>query len=180
MGITEGERWVYIHIWPAAGDNANKTWKFERLSDDTGEELPASFRERADRLVQDLDTQTQNSLRKDEKIASLEQELANQRREAEEENSRRLANIMDDLAQKDRELAEKDAVIRQLRQEVKAKEEALTQASKDNEEMSHLREQQVQLQGELSQQQAETASLQGKMDRVEYLMARMSRSYDKV
>jgi len=164
-----------IHIWPAAGDNANKTWKFERLSDDTGEELPPSFQEQADRLTQDLHTQTQNSARKDEKIASLEQELANQRREAEEENSRRLARVVDD-----RELAEKDAVIRQLRQEVKEKGEALSRASKENEEMSHLRNQQVQLQNELSQQQAETASLQGKMDRVEYLMTRMSRSYDKV
>ncbi|KAG8694277.1 hypothetical protein FRC08_008589, partial [Ceratobasidium sp. 394] len=162
-----------IHIWPAVGENANKIWKFERLSDDAGEELPASFRERADRLTQDLDTQTQNLARKDEKIALLEQELANLRREAEEENSPKLAKLMDDLAQK-------DVVIRQLRQEVKEKDEALTRAGKENEEMSHLRKQQVQLQNELSQQQAETASLQGKMDRVEYLMARMSKSYDEV
>ncbi|KAG9122321.1 hypothetical protein FRC07_001365 [Ceratobasidium sp. 392] len=169
---------MLIHIWPTAGDNANKIWKFEYLSDDTGEELPASFQEQANRLTQDLRIQIQQSTQKDERIASLERELADQRRDA-EENGRALTKLMVGLAQKDRELAGKDEVIRQLQQDLQDKEEALSRASKENEEMLHLRKQQVQLEGDLSQQKAETASLQGKMDRVEYLMARMSRSYEQ-
>ncbi|KAG9121392.1 hypothetical protein FRC07_002674, partial [Ceratobasidium sp. 392] len=138
--------------------------------DDTGEELPASFQEQANRLTQDLHVQTQNSARKDEIIASLERDA--------EGNRQLLAKLTTDLAQKDQELVEKNKVIRQLQQGAKDKEEAVSRVGKEDEEMLHLRKQQVQLEIDLSQQKVETASLQGKMDRVEYLMARMSRSDD--
>lgn len=139
-----------LHIWPA-DNNGNKTWRFERMGDDTGEELPDVFRKEGDRLKQELNAKNQ--------------ELAETRKE---------------VAQKDRELAEQSALlsrhkdtIRQLEQDLKAKAEELVQARQANSETIHLRNQQAQLQGELSQQQAETASLQGKMDRIESLMAQM-------
>ncbi|KAG8705018.1 hypothetical protein FRC09_003198, partial [Ceratobasidium sp. 395] len=167
-----------IHIWPAASDNANKIWKFEHLSDDAGEELPASFKTQGDRLTQDLQAQTQDLAQKDERIASLERELADQRREA-EESRQAITKMAVDLARKDRELVEKDAVIHRLQPEAKVKEEETPSANKESEEVLRLRKQQVQLQGDLSRQQAETATLQAKMDRVEYLMARMSKSYEQ-
>ncbi|CAE6482459.1 unnamed protein product, partial [Rhizoctonia solani] len=70
-------------------------------------------------------------------------------------------------------LYRRDETIRQLQQDLKSKEEALSHAYKVNEESAHLRNQHSILESKLSQQQTETASLQAKMDRVEYLMSQM-------
>ncbi|KAG8742109.1 hypothetical protein FRC12_015432 [Ceratobasidium sp. 428] len=166
-----------IHIWPA-GDNANKMWKFEHLSDETGEELPASFKMQGDRLTQDLYAQTQDLAQKGQRIASLERELVDQRREV-EEKAQAIAKMAADLAQKDRDLVEKDTIIQRLHTEAKGEKGETSSVNREDEENSRLRKQQVQLQSDLSRQQAETASLQAKMDRVEYLMARMSKSYEQ-
>ncbi|QRV87427.1 ricin-type beta-trefoil lectin domain protein [Ceratobasidium sp. AG-Ba] len=157
-----------IHIWPAAGDNANKIWKFERISDESGEDLPAVFQHQADELSRELQAETKISAQKDEQIASLKREL--------EQKSREFDLMAERMDQKDRELAEKDTTIHQLQRE---KEEALSEVRKDAVEIARLQERQAELEDALSQQQAEVAGLQGKMDRVEYITSRMSRSYER-
>ncbi|QRW16195.1 ricin-type beta-trefoil lectin domain protein [Rhizoctonia solani] len=70
-------------------------------------------------------------------------------------------------------LYQRDETIRQLQQDLKAKEEALKHARKTDEESTQLRHQHSILESKFQQQQTETASLQAKMDRVEYLMSQM-------
>ncbi|KAF8760128.1 hypothetical protein RHS01_01725 [Rhizoctonia solani] len=70
-------------------------------------------------------------------------------------------------------LYQRDETIRQLQQDLKAKEEALKHARKTDEESTQLRHQHSILESKFQQQQTETASLQAKMDRVEYLMTQM-------
>ncbi|KAF8607890.1 hypothetical protein BDV93DRAFT_603647 [Ceratobasidium sp. AG-I] len=139
-----------IHIWPA-DSNGNKTWRFERISDDSGEELPEVFRKEGSRLKQELDTKNQELVEMRKKLTEKDQSLV----------------------EKSSVLSRQEATIRQLEQDLKAKAEELAQVRQANSENLQLRSQQIQLQSELSQQQAETASLQGKMDRFEYLMAQM-------
>jgi predicted RNase H-like nuclease (RuvC/YqgF family) len=72
-------------------------------------------------------------------------------------------------------LYQRDETIRQLQQDLKSKEEALSHACKTNEESAQLRQQHTLLESKFQQQQTETAGLQAKMDRVEYLMSQVGR-----
>lgn len=59
-----------------------------------------------------------------------------------------------------------EAIIRQLQEVIKVKDEALAHAYKAHEEIVHLRDQQAQLQ--IKSLQSEMAGLQARMDRLEY------------
>jgi len=106
-----------IHIWPA-DNNGNKTWRFEHISDDTGEELPEVFRKEGDRLKHDLDAKTQE-----------------------------LAEMKKGLAEKDRALAEQNAllsrqkdILSQLEQALKAKD-----SNEGTNQQARLQEQQAEI-----------------------------------
>ncbi|CAE6538035.1 unnamed protein product [Rhizoctonia solani] len=134
-----------IHIWNVDGNNmAHRTWRLERLGDDSGNKELSESQER---------------------IASNDEELSQLRGE--------LLNAKQELLELHALLYQRDESIRQLQQDLKAREEALGHAHKASEESAHLRNQHGLLESRLSQQQAETASLQAKMDRVEYLMSQM-------
>ncbi|CAE6538031.1 unnamed protein product [Rhizoctonia solani] len=101
--------------------------------------------------------------------------------------NKELAAIQGQVANKDKELSSakeelsglrellgrRDETIRQLQQDLKSKEEALSHAHKANDESADLRDQHGLLESKLSQQQTETASLRAKMGRVEYLMSQL-------
>ncbi|KDN32970.1 hypothetical protein RSAG8_13941, partial [Rhizoctonia solani AG-8 WAC10335] len=136
-----------LHIFNHDGSNANtphRIWKLERLSDDVG----------------------------NEDLAEIKEEMANQNKDL-LESQEELFSAKKELSESHTLLHRRDETIRQLQQDLKSKEEALSHAYKVNEESAHLRNQHSILESKLSQQQTETKGHEAKVDRIEYLISQV-------
>ncbi|KAL5636749.1 hypothetical protein ACGC1H_000652 [Rhizoctonia solani] len=133
-----------IHIWnDDGGAMPHRTWRLERLGDDSGnKELAGIQAEIAD---------------KNKKLSQLQHELSTAKQELSDLHSL---------------LYQRDETIRQLQQDLKSKEEAHNHAYEASENSAHLRNQHLLSKSKISQQ-TEITNLQAKMDRIEYLMSQM-------
>ncbi|KEP53777.1 ricin-type beta-trefoil lectin domain protein [Rhizoctonia solani 123E] len=134
-----------IHIWNVDGNNmAHRTWRLERLGDDSG----------------------------NKELTGIQEEIANKNKELLQLQGE-LSTAKQELSDLHSLLYQRDETIRQLQQDLKLKEEASSHAYEASESSAQLRNQHHLSQSKISQQQTEIASLQAKMDRVEYLMSQM-------
>ncbi|CAE6482454.1 unnamed protein product, partial [Rhizoctonia solani] len=134
-----------FHIFNQDGSHMpHRIWRLERLSDDVG----------------------------NEELAEIKEEMANKNKDL-LESQEELFSAKKELSESHTLLHQRDETIRQLQQDLKSKEEALSHAHKVNEESAHLRNQHSLLEYKLSQQQTETKGLQAKVDRIEYLISQV-------
>ncbi|CAE6492350.1 unnamed protein product [Rhizoctonia solani] len=155
-----------IHIWNLDGGNMpHRIWRVERIGDDFGEETTDSRQEQSVGNSTAKNEPTNKGLPETQEEIISNSELSQLRGE--------LSKAKQELSDLHSLLYQRDETIRQLQQDLKAKEEALKHARKTDEESTQLRHQHSILESKFQQQQTETASLQAKMDRVEYLMTQM-------
>ncbi|KAF8709713.1 hypothetical protein RHS03_02898, partial [Rhizoctonia solani] len=155
-----------IHIWNLDGGNMpHRIWRVERIGDDFGEETTDSRQEQSVGNSAAKNEPTNKGLAETQEEIISNSELSQLRAE--------LSKAKQELSDLHSLLYQRDETIRQLQQDLKAKEEALKHARKTDEESTQLRHQHSILESKFQQQQTETASLQAKMDRVEYLMSQM-------
>ncbi|KAF8751580.1 hypothetical protein RHS01_08510 [Rhizoctonia solani] len=89
--------------------SADESWRLERLSDETGEELPKQYQIERAQLQRDLAEKVQELLRKDRKLARRGEELA--RKDADITMLKADLHTKDRVARKEQELAMKDREI---------------------------------------------------------------------
>ncbi|GAB1519904.1 hypothetical protein RhiTH_002975 [Rhizoctonia solani] len=155
-----------IHIWNLDGGNMpHRIWRVERIGDDFGEETTDSRQEQSVGNSTAKNEPTNKGLPETQEEIISNSELSQLRGE--------LSKAKQELSDLHSLLYQRDETIRQLQQDLKAKEEALKHARKTDEESTQLRHQHSILESKFQQQQTETASLQAKMDRVEYLMTQI-------
>lgn len=124
-GWTTNGNKIHLFCVDYNGHNNYSTWRFEYLSDETGEMQGTVVQEENVRQRQDLNTLV-------ELLADKERQLSEQRTLA----------------------SQLEGSVRQLQEIIKAKDETLAYAYKSNEETNRLREQQNQLQNEVASLQA--------------------------
>ncbi|KAF8704554.1 hypothetical protein RHS03_05969, partial [Rhizoctonia solani] len=110
--------------------SADESWRLERLSDETGEELPKQYQIERAQLQRDLAEKVQELLRKDRKLARRGEELA--RKDAD------ITMLKADLHTKDRGIRSRDQEIVTKQQELARKEQEL--AMKDREILAKMEE----------------------------------------
>ncbi|KAB5590656.1 Ricin-type beta-trefoil lectin domain containing protein [Ceratobasidium theobromae] len=160
-----------IHIWPADGHfMGNKTWRLERLSNDTGEAFTEEFQGIGARLQHDLNAKTEKLARNELELAGCWNDIADKDKEI-TRLSKVLAKKEQELSGQRLKLTECEDTIRSLRQQLKMKG-AVAHPGEPGQTIQ-LCNRQSHLENKVSQQQAETANLQAKMDRFEYLMSKM-------
>ncbi|CAE6473426.1 unnamed protein product [Rhizoctonia solani] len=155
-----------IHIWNLDGGNMpHRIWRVERIGD-AFEEVATNTRQ--EQSVGDSSAKAEPTSKG---FAETQEEIP---------DLSELSQLRSELSQAKQELLDlhsllyqRDETIRQLQQDLKSKEKALSLARKTNEESTQLRHQHSLLESKFQQQQTETAGLQAKMDRVEYLMSQM-------
>ncbi|CAE6386046.1 unnamed protein product [Rhizoctonia solani] len=110
--------------------SADESWRLERLSDETGEELPKQYQIERAQLQRDLAEKVEELLRKERKLARRGEELA--RKDAD------ITMLKADLNAKDRGLRSRDQEIVTKQQELARKEQEL--AMKDRELLAKIQE----------------------------------------
>ncbi|CEL55912.1 hypothetical protein RSOLAG1IB_01924 [Rhizoctonia solani AG-1 IB] len=110
--------------------SADESWRLERLSDETGEEMPKQYQIERAQLQRDLAEKVEELLRKERKLARRGEELA--RRDAD------ITMLRADLNAKDRGIRSRDQEIVTKQQELARKEQEL--AMKDRELLAKIQE----------------------------------------
>lgn len=160
-----GNNGNHLHVWPQDHWVPQKRWRFERLSDDTGDEEYRLKKEVAEKNEQ-LAEKVRQLASKDKDITSKGQQLA-EKAQVEAELTARLAKKDQELARIQQELSEKSALLEQTQNALHQAEASLKSRDLEPEiESSSLKD-------ELSQQQKETANLREKMERFERLFSQM-------
>ncbi|KAF8607886.1 hypothetical protein BDV93DRAFT_603644 [Ceratobasidium sp. AG-I] len=88
-----------IHLWPTGINEQFKTWRFERIGDDTGEELPEVFRVEVERLRQEVIELKRDVTQGNRMLAEQEVTISQlrQQRDALKNDNARLQGKMDGI-----------------------------------------------------------------------------------